>query len=225
MTIAIEIQTGFRTHDIDWNISIVGTSIAVRIDQQTDSFDLSGSAEGENYLDDALTIPYNPITRITRTGETVEVVVFYDDYYKEPGFICPFKKESNSVLPVPTKDNDLALAKSDAVERISKSFNDNLGNGFFDSTVLGIKVDCRRSGTKNDLQNVQGLISYMQRNSVDMTNYVGYNTIRAGVTVLDLSSLVNEMTDYALSLYQKKWNLLAQIDIATTIQGVKEVVW
>ena len=89
---------------------------------------------------------------------------------------------------------------------IEIDFNNEIQNNKFFSNTLGIDVDCRRSNTKNDKQNVEGLISYMQRNSITKIEYKGYTENRTA-TIPDLQKLVCEMEDYVLGLYQKKWTL------------------
>jgi hypothetical protein len=105
------------------------------------------------------------------------------------------------------------------------SFDSEIAAGHFASSALGIDVDCRRSGLKNDLQNVQGLISYMSRKSISSIEYVGYSETITGVTVSMLESLCAEMEDYVLALYQKKWSLEVMVAAAKTETELKAIAW
>jgi len=119
----------------------------------------------------------------------------------------------------------LDLMKLKKQRDISLSFENNFSNGYFLSSALGIEVDCRRAGMKNDLQNVQGLISYMSRNSIAKINYVGYTEIKANVTPAMLTALLAEMEDYALQMYEKKWGLLQRVDGCITKEELEGIVW
>ena len=121
--------------------------------------------------------------------------------------------------------------KNDQIIVIDNSFNNNLSYGYFKSVTLNINVDCRRNETKNDLQNVQGLISYMTRNSIAQIDYVGYTHTSTGIsehalaTKEQLNNLSYEMEDFALPLYQRKWTLENMIKMATTIEDLLKITW
>ena len=89
---------------------------------------------------------------------------------------------------------------------------------------MQIEVDCRRSGEKNDLQNVQGLISYLERNRETETIYVGYSESKT-VTIQMLKSLCTEMEDHVLALYHKKWQLEEQVKNTNDIELLKDIKW
>jgi hypothetical protein len=79
--------------------------------------------------------------------------------------------------------------------------------------------------TKNDKQNVEGLISNMTRKGKSKINYVGYSEICPNVTKEMLTNLVGEMEDYVLGLYEKKWILQTQIENTSNIEEVKNIKW
>jgi hypothetical protein len=140
----------------------------------------------------------------------------------------------NFTLKEPIKDKPCKWENEDWVideeiykqikkSEIINSFNNELSNGKFTSTALGIEVDCRRSNIKNDLQNVQGLISHMNRNSKSTVTYIGYSeSVEATKSKLEI--LCNEMEDYVLGLYQKKWQLEQSIDTAT-MEELENIKW
>jgi len=114
--------------------------------------------------------------------------------------------------------------KRNIKECIEIDFNNELRNNKFFSTTLGIDVDCRRSNTKNDKQNVEGLISYMTRNSITEINYKGYTESKI-TNIQDLQKLVYEMEDYVLGLYQKKWTLENQVDNTELPDDLFKITW
>lgn len=128
------------------------------------------------------------------------------------------------IIEVSDIEHEMIQAKYRKRSVIKAGFEDSLQNGMFQSPVLGIAVDCRRSSTNNDKQNAEGLLSYMQRNDITEINYRGYaETVIA--TPADLTTLITEMEDHVLGLYQHKWELEAAIDTATTEEELNEIAW
>jgi hypothetical protein len=111
------------------------------------------------------------------------------------------------------------------LQEIVSAFDNELSNGKFLSQALGIEVDCRRSSNKNDKQNVEGLINHMVRNSITEITYVGYDSVKENVTKMMLENLVGEMEDYALGLYNKKWQLETAVKQAKTVGELENIKW
>jgi hypothetical protein len=128
-------------------------------------------------------------------------------------------------LGLMTQNELLIKIKSAKINEIISTFENELQTGHFMSMALDIEVDCRRSSSKNDKQNVEGLISNMSRNSKSTVDYVGYSEICPNVTQAQLTELVAEMEDHVLRLYEKKWVLQTQIENASTINKVKNINW
>ena len=88
-------------------------------------------------------------------------------------------------------------------------------------TAAGYPMDC----TREDIDNLTRL-----RNRLLETGGTG-TTIRDrrneyhDVTVDELSGIIGELVDFGLGLYQRKWELEAAIDAATTVEGVEAVMW
>ena len=99
-----------------------------------------------------------------------------------------------------------------------------MSTGSFKSTALGIDVDCRRSDAKNDYQNVQGLLSRMDRESIDSITYVGVSE-SCTATKAQIQALIYEMEDHVAALYAKKWALEAQIEAATSAEELEQITW
>lgn len=152
----------------------------------------------------------------------------YDEgiYIPKPGWIVYNNIEYDTT--------NLPLYKYEQTVAINNAFNNNLSNGrftFISSTPMqintptgiktstGVVIDCRRSGTKNDLQNVQGLILLNQT-----ITYVGYYYTFI-VTPAQLNEMQIQMINYGNSLYQKKWEKESEINSAITIQQLEDITW
>ena len=114
-------------------------------------------------------------------------------------------------------------AKSAKLREITAAFDDSFLNGSFLSTTLGIEVDCRRSGTKNDEQNVRGIISRMTRAGVNQIVYKG-KTEEVPATLEQIQQLQYEMEDYASFMYAKKWAAEAKVEAATTAEELNAII-
>ena len=116
------------------------------------------------------------------------------------------------------------LIKEKKKKDITQAFDNELSNGKFMSAVLGIEVDYRRGANKNDMQNVQALISYMERNEVTSIVYRGADH-HTEATLENLKTLLHEMEDYGLYLYQKKWSVRDAASRCETQEELDEVNW
>ena len=120
--------------------------------------------------------------------------------------------------------DDLDAVKSAKRAEITAAFESSFLNGSFLSTTLGIEVDCRRSGTKNDEQNVRGLISRMTRDGIKTVKYKG-KTESATATLAQIQSLQYEMEDYGASLYAKKWAAEDALANAQSMEEIEKIAW
>jgi hypothetical protein len=112
-------------------------------------------------------------------------------------------------------------AKTRAEQRIKDGFESSLSKGTFLSTVTGLTVDNRRSGSKSDRDNLDALIF--------LDNYPIYWKCADGVyNIADLAeanALKTEMIIDGLGKYQKKWALEASGQSATTVEELDAIVW
>lgn len=122
-------------------------------------------------------------------------------------------------------DNRLSVAKEKQKQEITEAFENNIAAGFFHSESLGIDVDYRRSGVKNDLQNVEALVAYMEKEMISSTIYKGYEDQTAPANVTQLKVLISEMQAFGVYLYNKKDSLKSQIDACQSIEEVKSIKW
>ena len=117
-----------------------------------------------------------------------------------------------------TTEIEQAEIKNSKKASIKADMEAEANNGEFTSS-LGFVINARRSSTKNDLQNIYSLID------LGVTEFMDADNIIRSVTANDLQMIKNEMQQYGLSLYQKKWNLQAQVDAATTQAELDAIVW
>jgi hypothetical protein len=222
----IIINENRRTWEVNHKVLADGNNLIVHIDDVNEMFDLSGVTDGEDYyLKDSVSLPYNPIRQIIKIGADIIVEVFYDDPHTREGFKDPFKRIKKEIAVIPTKDNDLQLAKDYQNELIGLAFDEEFVTGYFHSDVLDIDVDYRRYDKKNDMQNVEALISFMTDNNIPQTTYKGYASQKATATLEQLKTLLKEMQAHGVLLYNKKDTLRTLINSKTTIAEVKAIVW
>ena len=128
------------------------------------------------------------------------------------------------VKGVVTWSDDMEKLSAAKLSEIADAFSEAIKNGSFVSASLGINVDCRRSNTKNDYQNVQGLLSRMNRDGIESVTYIGVSEL-VTATKAQIQALLYEMEDHVAALYAKKWALEAQIEAATTADELRTIVW
>ena len=220
----MQINENRRLWEVDHKVEEVSTNrFKVLMNGLEEEFTIPMD-DGEYLLEDAVNLLYNPITFITVKNTEATINVFYDDPYEREGFVCPFKKVNSKIGAVQTKDNNLEMAKEFQLTEITSGFNKEFVSGHFPSTSIGIEVDFRRTDTKNDLQNLESVISYMERYNVSTTEYKGY-TESVTVSLSQLKGLKAEMEDYGLELYNRKWLKESNIGNASTIAEVKSIEW
>ena len=98
-------------------------------------------------------------------------------------------------------------------------------NSSYTSSTIGITVDFRRNLNENDLQNYQGLYSYMQANNVASVPVRDYNNNNIILTIEQLKQLIDELIAYGLYLYNKKWQYETDIDACTTQEQLDLISW
>ena len=137
---------------------------------------------------------------------------------------------------IPTSDNvkwdnknsvwidDIDKLKKTKSEELSKAFSETLMTGKIQSSALGIIVDARRFGDKNDLQNVEALLSHMLRwNEIEINFHGSTDSVIATIPMLE--TLRSELQDYGLSLYQYKHALNDKLKLAQTKNEIDLITW
>ena len=125
---------------------------------------------------------------------------------------------SDNVLTV-----DLSVAKTFKKQEMADKFDEEIASGSFESTTLGIEVDCRRSSTKNDYQNVEALLAVMKRDNISSVTYVGASNQTAPATQEQIQNLIYEMEYRTIELYNSKWAFKDAISKAQTLDDLKKI--
>ena len=115
--------------------------------------------------------------------------------------------------------------RDEKLNEISQAFDNEFIKGYFFSEALGIDVDYRRNGTKNDLQNVEKLIKFMERKSLTEMVYYGYEKQETLATLTNIKTLVEEMEDHGVFLHGKKKGLEQAVDDALRIEDLDNINW
>ena len=110
--------------------------------------------------------------------------------------------------------------KNEKLTEIKNAFL-NAGNGYMYSETLKTNVNAGDVAFRN----VQSLIDYMTENNITNTQFRVYDNSFVEITLDQLKQLKNEMIQYGLNLYHKKWDLESQIKNATTIDEVLQIKW
>ena len=116
----------------------------------------------------------------------------------------------------------LEAVKTRKLEEISLLFDITISSGSFYSEAVGIVVDCRRSGAKNDYQNIISLLSRMRRNKIKSVDYVGFSETK-NATYEQIESLSYEIEDRISTLYEKKWGYESAVESSVTRADVENI--
>lgn len=107
--------------------------------------------------------------------------------------------------------------KNKKLKLISNSFNEAFSLGCI--TTFGFKVNCKY----RDITNLQILLRQTDIN--ETINFRDYNNIFHAISYNDLNKICNEIDNYILGLYQKKWNLKEVIKNTITIEELELITW
>lgn len=128
--------------------------------------------------------------------------------------------------PVPVLDQQLATQLKKTF--VKSAFEDAMSNGKL-LLSLGWEIDCRRSGYRNDISNMEGLLKLQELSGADDADLVAIKGADNGthnVTVGELRNIIlHEMYQYGAELYQRKWAFESAVDAATTATEVLQVKW
>lgn len=137
-----------------------------------------------------------------------------------------FKFNNGNPIEIPNTEKLLKYLKKKQNELISDAFEQEFISGTFLSDAIGIVVDCRRDGLRNDAQNVEGIIKSYNSRSEERKRYKGKTeTTATACTLEQYESLLNEMINVINSRYVKKGLKQIQISQAATPEAVKSIVW
>jgi hypothetical protein len=106
---------------------------------------------------------------------------------------------------------------------ISIEFDRALSSGRTLSS-LGFYIDARRSGTKNDLQNMEELASQMAAYSLETTTITDADDIdHEGITLDQVNTLANEIRTYVFTLFAAKRSRVAALLAASTPEEIDAI--
>lgn len=103
--------------------------------------------------------------------------------------------------------------KQEAMQQIKMEFEGSFVNGSFISS-LGFRVDNRRSGIKNDLENIRGMID------VGILFFKDYDGNTHQLTLSEMNTIKIEMINDGMMKYQNKWSKEEKINLCTTIESI-----
>lgn len=127
-----------------------------------------------------------------------------------------FDNDDNIVVD---SEEELALSKQNKMNKIKKKFESLTENGVFESS-LGFNIDNRRSGNKNDKDNIESLITL----GMEPIQFKDADGMFHELSLSDLSVIQLEMIQNGLQRYQWKWYVQNQVSEATTIDDVESII-
>lgn len=120
--------------------------------------------------------------------------------------------------------DDLFADKKTAKLNHIKSEVDALFSEGICSLSLGWDIDCRRSATKNDISNMEGLVK-LSTNDADIVQIKGADAGVYEISVADLRDIIiPEMYAYGISVYQRKWAAESLVAQATTEEELDNII-
>lgn len=120
---------------------------------------------------------------------------------------------------VPDPEYDIEELKIRQKATIKDSFLLAPSQGMTSS--LGHKVN----STREDKDNMKELLDYCTRLSIGSITIRLYDNSFASVTTADLITIINEIQEFGLGLYQRKWAKEAAIDAAATEDEITAITW
>lgn len=141
----------------------------------------------------------------------------------------------NGIILVKTGDDLLMEAKERAYIRIKAGFEFAAAHGSCD-TGLGWPVDCRRSTTTNDVQNIEIFLRVLALQGAPddfpIQGPEGENGVKGAdnlwhpCTHAQLRDIVLPlMYEFGVELYRKKWTLEKAVDSASTVAVIDSILW
>lgn len=118
-----------------------------------------------------------------------------------------------------TDIDPVVTAREIQKHRIGHLFRTAPDEGY--TTAAGYPMDCSRE----DIDNLTRLRDRLVETSGAGTTIRDRRNQYHDVTVVELSGIIGELVDYGLGLYQRKWQMEAAIDAATTVEDVEAVAW
>lgn len=130
---------------------------------------------------------------------------------------CFYKIEALSKDELLENLNNIKTTK---LINIKQSFETAMSDSILESS-LGFRVQNRRNGIHNDKEN---LTSLMSLNVYPILFRDADNNTRS-LTKENADTLLSEMINQGLQLYQNKWQLEAEVNSCTSIPEARKITW
>lgn len=118
-------------------------------------------------------------------------------------------------------ENELPYCKLMKKDEIINLFNNELTTSGTFTTTEGWVVDARR----HDLDNLTNLHKFLANSNATQASVRIHDNSMVTMSLTRLEQLCFELTGFGLSLYQKKWQKLSEVESATDVLSVKSIVW
>ncbi len=119
-------------------------------------------------------------------------------------------------------------ADATILEGIRERQKKNIARGFDDTPGRGILVSLgyRVNATRVDKDNVRSLIDYCQSKGLSgIDSFRIFDNSNVAVTLAELQQIHDEIVEFALGLYQRKWAKATLIDGAADKAAVVAITW
>lgn len=90
-------------------------------------------------------------------------------------------------------------------------------------TTIGLVNNFKVDSGRNDLQNLQNLKDRLVRLNATETVLRTYDNTFVLISTAELNTVIAELVDYVFMLYQRKWEVEAAIDAATSIEAIEAI--
>jgi hypothetical protein len=107
--------------------------------------------------------------------------------------------------------------KIEKTQEMKEKFYESFKDGFL--VTLGFKVNCNYK----DINNLHILLNQTLEN--ETINFRDFNNNFHSISLLNLQTIIDELENNILNLYQKKWNSIEAIKTATTLEQLENIVW
>lgn len=162
-----------------------------------------------NAVEDSVLIAegYFPIDYETNKPDT-------DSFYQQAkvsGGFEGWEIQSDKVVAAYILSEKTLTEKQADIKAVSKTNFASAKEAGFLSPTLGVKID----SSKDDLDNMSRLLSYMELNSIDTVTFRVYDNSFVEVTSVQLEAMINELIAYGIEMYAAKWSKEVLIEAAT----------
>ena len=132
-----------------------------------------------------------------------------------------YQDDGNGIFWVGPIENEILFAKLAKKHEIKTRFEDELISAGVFTTTEGWVVNARRQ----DLDNLKNLHEFLTLQGASTVSVRMADNTMVEMSLSRLGQLCVELQGLGLSLYQKKWQKIAEVDTAVTVAEVNAVIW